>query len=281
MSFAHGGFLFGILRRSMEKIHKIGLFDSGLGGLTVLKALEDVLPQVPKIYYGDTLHLPYGDKSDEAIIGYSLRIVEFLRQQGCDVIVIACNSASAAAGAVLEQTFPSLIFVNVIDPVVEALANSNEKKVGLLGTRATVRSEEYPRRLSVLSNTVELVSLPTPLLVPLIEDGFLGSDIAEQVLRHYLNSPSFHGISSIVPGCTHYPLLKELAQKVLKDVRWIDAPEIVAAQVMQWWNSQSRLNQPTEHAGTQFFVSDKTESFMNLAQVTFGISATWETAVLS
>ncbi|HAK71025.1 MAG TPA: glutamate racemase, partial [Cryomorphaceae bacterium] len=115
----------------MKKVHKIGLFDSGLGGLTVLKALEEVLPQVPKIYYGDTLHLPYGDKSDEAIIGYSLRIVEFLRQKGCDMIIIACNSASAAAGAVLEQSFPSLIFVNVIDPVVASLADGNEKKVGL------------------------------------------------------------------------------------------------------------------------------------------------------
>lgn len=264
----------------MEKVHKIGLFDSGLGGLTVLKALEEVLPQVPKVYYGDTLHLPYGDKSDEAIIGYSLRIVEFLRQKGCDVIVIACNSASAAAGAALEQSFPSLIFVNVIDPVVASLANGNEKKLGLLGTRATVRSEEYPRRLSVLNNNVELVSLPTPLLVPLIEDGFLRSDIAEQVLRHYLNSASLSGITSIVPGCTHYPLLKELAQKVLKDVRWIDAPEIVAAQVKQWWDAESRSNQPNKHGGTEFFVSDKTESFMELAQATFGISASWETAVL-
>jgi len=265
----------------MEKVHKIGLFDSGLGGLTVLKALEEVLPQVPKIYYGDTLHLPYGDKSNEAIIGYSLRIVEFLKQKGCDVIVIACNSASAAAGAVLEEAFPSLTFVNVIDPVVAALATGKEKKVGLLGTRATVRSEEYPRRLSALNNTIELVSLSTPLLVPIIEDGFLGSGIDEQVLRHYLNSPSFTGISAIVPGCTHYPLLKELAQKVLKEVRWIDAPEIVAAQVKQWWDSQSRMDQPSEHAGTQFYVSDKTESFMELAQTTFGITTSWETAVLS
>src|SRR6056300_1586131 len=106
----------------MRSIGKIGLFDSGLGGLTVLRALNKMLPDAAKVYYGDTLHLPYGDKSDEAIVGYSMEIVQFLKDQGCGLIVIACNSASAAAGNALEERFPELTFVNVIEPVVDYLA---------------------------------------------------------------------------------------------------------------------------------------------------------------
>ena len=132
----------------MKAVQKIGLFDSGLGGLTVLSALNKALPGVPKVYYGDTLHLPYGDKSDAAIQGYSIRIVQFLKDQGCDLIVIACNSASASAGKVLEGRFPELTFVNVIDPVVDYLAQLGKDKVGLLGTRATVRSEAYSLKLA-------------------------------------------------------------------------------------------------------------------------------------
>jgi glutamate racemase len=124
----------------MKGVQKIGLFDSGLGGLTVLSALNKVLPGVPKVYYGDTLHLPYGDKSDTAIQGYSIKIVQFLKDQGCDLIVIACNSASASAGKVLEGRFPELTFINVIDPVVDYLAQLGKDKVGLL--RNARHSEE-------------------------------------------------------------------------------------------------------------------------------------------
>jgi glutamate racemase len=256
----------------MEDVRKIGLFDSGLGGLTVLRALDAVLPEVPKIYFGDTLHLPYGDKSDDAIINYSTQIVEFLWNQGCDLIVIACNSASAAAGAVLEERFPELRFVNVIDPVVEALASGSSSKVGLLGTRATIRSAAYPKRLEAINPQIELKSLTTPLLVPLIEDGFLGTGIEEQVLGHYLGDPSLKGIEALVPGCTHYPLLQEVAMKLLKNVQWIDAPAIVAQTVVSHWDG------PTEGSGgTSFFLSDRTESFLELASKTFGIQADWQT----
>jgi glutamate racemase len=151
----------------VKRQRKIGLFDSGLGGLTVLHALEEKLPGVDKVYYGDTLHLPYGDKSDEAIRSFSREIVWILRQaQGCDVIVIACNSASAAAGSMLEESFPDLTFINVIDPVVAALAVSAPRKTALLGTRATVRSGAYAKRLAAFKVPHELVALPTPLLVP-------------------------------------------------------------------------------------------------------------------
>ena len=264
----------------MEKAGKIGLFDSGLGGLTVLDALGKVLPNVSKIYYGDTLHLPYGDKSADAIIGYSMRIVTFLKEQGCELIVIACNSASAAAGTALEEAFPELRFVNVIDPVVESLAKGTHQHIGLLGTRATVRSGAYPERLHTLNPELRLESLSTPLLVPLIEDGFLGTGIDRSVLSHYLSHERLHGVQALVPGCTHYPLLKSLVRELKEEVQWVDAPAIVAEKVAALWANDRSLGTEETHGEVAYFLSDKTESFLELAQSTFGIHAAWETKVL-
>ncbi|MAZ97052.1 MAG: glutamate racemase [Flavobacteriales bacterium] len=253
----------------MKGVQKIGLFDSGLGGLTVLSALNKVLPGVPKVYYGDTLHLPYGDKSDRAIQGYSIKIVQFLKDQGCDLIVIACNSASASAGKELESRFPELTFINVIDPVVDYLAQLGINRVGLLGTRATVRSEAYSLKLAQKNSEVALYALATPLLVPLIEDGFLGTGIDSDVLAHYLNDSTLDGIQALVPGCTHYPLLKKTATAILKEVLWIDAPNIVAEEVAKHWNSN-------EIAEDTFYLSDRTDNFLTMAKKTFQIDAYWE-----
>lgn len=253
----------------MSSIKKIGLFDSGLGGLTVLRALNKMLPNAATVYFGDTLHLPYGDKSDEAIIGYSTAIVQFLKDQGCGLIVIACNSASAAAGKALEEKFPELTFVNVIDPVVNYLAALPAQKVGLFGTRATVRSGAYSKKLAAITRDVQLEALATPLLVPLIEDGFLGTGIETSVLEHYLNDASMAGITALVPGCTHYPLLEYAATSILSDVHWVDAPSVVAEAV---------ANQGSFETGpsNSFYLSDRTDNFLRLAKSTFGIDAQWE-----
>ena len=253
----------------MSGIQKIGLFDSGLGGLTVLRALNKILPGVAKVYYGDTLHLPYGDKSAAAIIGYSTSIVQFLKEEGCGLIVIACNSASAAAGKALEERFPELTFINVIDPVVDYLAGLPPQKVGLLGTRATVRSGAYSSKLAAKTSDVNLQALATPLLVPLIEDGFLGTGIETSVLKHYLKDPAISGIKALVPGCTHYPLLEEAATSLLAGVQWVDAPVIVAKAVAEHWSGEGT-------AEDEFYLSDRTENFLRLAKSTFGIDADWE-----
>jgi glutamate racemase len=253
----------------MSGIQKIGLFDSGLGGLTVLRALNKILPGVPKVYYGDTLHLPYGDKSDSAIIGYSTAIVQFLKDKGCQLIVIACNSASAAAGKALVEQFPELTFINVIDPVVDYLAGLPPQKVGLLGTRATVRSGAYSSKLAAKTSEVNLQALATPLLVPLIEDGFLGTGIETSVLEHYLKDPAMSGIKALVPGCTHYPLLEEAATSLLAGVQWVDAPAIVAKAVAEHWSGEGS-------AEDVFYLSDRTDNFLRLAKSTFGIDADWE-----
>ncbi len=253
----------------MASIEKIGLFDSGLGGLTVLSALNRMLPDAAKVYYGDTLHLPYGDKSDDAIIGYSTEIVQFLKDQGCGLIVIACNSASAAAGKALEELFPELIFINVIDPVVDYLASLPAQTVGLLGTRATVRSGAYSQKLAAKNTDVQLQALATPLLVPLIEDGFLGTGIDASVLEHYLKDSTMKGITALVPGCTHYPLLEKAATSILSGVDWVDAPSIVAETVSKHWSGQ-------RSESDAFYLSDRTDNFLRLAEKTFGMDACWE-----
>lgn len=243
----------------------------------MLAALEKIMPEVPKVYFGDTLHLPYGDKSDQAIVGYSKEIVSFLKDQGCELIVIACNSASAAAGAALEAAFPELAFVNVIDPVVAHLATLPEGHVGLLGTRATVRSGAYTRRLAGTGAKVRLTAMATPLLVPLIEDGFLGTGIDEQVLAHYLADSTLSEVTALVPGCTHYPLLEGVAARLRPDLMWVDAPRIVAQAVQHAW--KERLGNDSAQGNGQakvvHYLSDKTESFLEMARTVFGIQAHW------
>ena len=190
----------------MSSIGKIGLFDSGLGGLTVLRALNKMLPDAAKVYYGDTLHLPYGDKSDEAIVGYSMEVVQFLKDQGCGLIVIACNSASAAAGEILEERFPELTFVNVIDPVVDYPRPFLHKRWACLVPAPRFAAVPTLRNLQPKTVKLELHALATPLLVPLIEDGFLGTGIDASVLAHYLKDPAMNGITSLCSWLyiTHY-----------------------------------------------------------------------------
>ena len=197
----------------MSSIGKIGLFDSGLGGLTVLRALNKMLPDAAKVYYGDTLHLPYGDKSDEAIVGYSMEIVQFLKDQGCGLIVIACNSASAAAGKALEERFPELTFVNVIDPVVDQLASLSPQKVGLLGTRATVRH----KLLDVIGDLSLVGTKIKGKLIAIKPGHHVNTEFAKKISKHIKdskrnkapqidwNSPPLMDVTQIMNMLPHRP----------------------------------------------------------------------------
>lgn len=227
------------------------------------------------------MHLPYGDKSDAAIQQYSRSIVEFLQSKECSIVVIACNSASAVAGAYLAEVFPDVRFINVIDPVVAHLAEGPWSRIGLLGTRATVRSNAYGSRLAASNPTIGLQSLATPLLVPLIEDGFLGTSIARDVLKHYLTDPELTGVEALVPGCTHYPLLQESAEGVLGDVHWVDAPNIVAKQVALAYeeaggSAGNKTEKGAEAADQLWYLSDKTPSFERLSNEVFELWVQWE-----
>ena len=259
----------------------IGIFDSGVGGLTVARAIADVLPHESFIYFGDTAHLPYGEKSDEAIRQYSLAIAHFLIGQGAKAIVIACNTATAVAYQSLVEEFGAqLPIINVLDPVAEAVALRKHPHVGVIGTRATIRSGAYENRLKQYFPEVEVSSLATPLLVPVIEEGLAKSVITTEVLQHYLSQPQLQNIDALILGCTHYPILhKEIEAYLHHKVHVVDSPQIVAETVSQILAANNLLSGKRRSTKT-FYLSDYTDTFARIAREFFGDDLTLEERVL-
>jgi glutamate racemase len=250
----------------------IGLFDSGVGGLTVASAIRLALPAEQLIYFGDTAHLPYGDKSKETIINYSTGIAKFLLSKGCKVILIACNSASANAFTeVKEFVGDKALVMNVIDPVIHHVTRDEEiKNIGVIGTKATVNSGTYPIGIHKIKPGIEVSSLATPLLVPMIEEGFIFDDISNAIVRSYLSRKELQGIDSLILGCTHYPIIKNQISKFFNfEVDVIDSAKIVADALREELQSRNLLR--TEKAPNhEFFVSDHTDYFEIIARMFFG-----------
>lgn len=251
----------------------IGLFDSGVGGLTVASAIRLNLPAEQMIYFGDTAHLPYGDKSKDTIIGYSISITKFLLEKGCKVILIACNSASANAfSEVQEFVGDKALVMNVIDPVIDSVTKGYEvyKNIGVIGTKATINSGTYTRGIQEKGPGIEVSSLATPLLVPMIEEGFIFDDISNAIIRSYLSRKELQGIDSLILGCTHYPIIKNQISRYFNfEVDIIDSAKIVAEKLREELISNQILR--TDKApGHQFFVSDHTAYFEIIARMFFG-----------
>jgi glutamate racemase len=240
----------------------IGIFDSGIGGLTVANAIVQALPREEIIYFGDTAHLPYGDKSADAIRYYSLRISKFLLEQDCKMIVVACNSASSAAYHVLVDFFRGqALFVNVVDPLAEAVARKGFHKVGIIATKATVQSGMYERQLRALQPDLEIASLATPLLAPMIEEGYVHNEISQAVLRSYLGHASLQGIDALLLACTHYPLIRPEIETFFEGkVEIFDSTDVVAMAVQQRLGAKNLLSEEKRRPH-RFFVSDYTPSF--------------------
>jgi glutamate racemase len=260
----------------------IGIFDSGIGGLTVAHAIKNVLPQENMIYFGDTAHLPYGDKSEAAIQAYSIKIADILLKKGCKVIVIACNSASSASYELLnEYVRRDTHIINVIDPMVEyVVANYPSKNIGLIGTKRTVQSGIYHRKISSSGRNITLQSLATPLLAPMIEEGFFNNQISHEIIAQYLADPSLQNIEALILACTHYPLIKkEIGDYYHGKMDILDSSEIVAQALKQYLTQNNLLNQtatPQHH----FLVSDYTESFESSARMFFHESVQLEKHML-
>ena len=193
----------------MPNAAPIGIFDSGIGGLTLAHAITELMPHENIVYFGDTAHLPYGDKSATAIQAYSVKICNFLMEKQCKLILIACNSASAAAyDLVKTYVGTKAIVVNVIDPVIDYLDQNWEgKTIGLIGTKQTVNSGIYATKAEALGKNIHIKSLATPLLAPMIEEGFFNNKISRTVVHSYLSNPHLSNIESIILACTHYPLI--------------------------------------------------------------------------
>ena len=255
-----------------EKRHlPIGIFDSGIGGLTVAQAITNVLPHEKLIYFGDTAHLPYGDKSTAAIQAYAVKICDLLLKQQCKVILIACNSASAAAYELVKEYVGSKAKVlNVIDPIVAYIGKTYpQQTIGLIGTKQTVNSNVYRKKVDELGLGIELKSHATPLLAAMIEEGFFNDNISENVIHTYLSDPDLLGIEALILGCTHYPLIKKQIENYYKGaVDVLDASQIVAEHVKHYLQVNN-LASDVLTGDHHFYVSDFTRSFEESTRIFF------------
>jgi glutamate racemase len=249
-----------------NRARAIGVFDSGIGGLTVLKELVEALPAEDFIYLGDTARLPYGTKSAEVILRYSRENTEFLLAKGIKLLVIACNTASAVA--LHEIARDTIVPVTgVIEPGARAAAAASRSgKIGVIGTEATIASGAYTRALQQLRPGVEIYTRACPLLVPLVEEGWTDNTIAEQTVAYYLESLKTSGIDTLLLGCTHYPLLRDLFRRVLgPGVRIVDSASATASVVGERL-AELRLARPRGMGSQSFFVTETPERFVRVGR---------------
>ena len=246
-----------------NSIKPIGIFDSGIGGLTVANAIHRNMPGEQLIYFGDTAHLPYGDKSSDSIKYYSIRIAKFLLDNHCKAIVIACNTASSQAFETVKDFVgdKALVF-SVIEPVVEKVAGSGAQKVGVIGTKGTIKSNVYAEKIKQQNKNIEVASLATPLLVPMIEEGFFNNKISRTILNSYLSKPKLSKIDALILACTHFPLIKDEVEEFYSGkIDIFDSAEIVAAYIQQVLADHKLLRKDKGPLNHHFYVSDYTESF--------------------
>lgn len=258
----------------------IGVFDSGFGGLTVLKALLEVIPDADYLYFGDTARLPYGSKSVETVARYACEAAKFLEQQGAELLVVACNTATALALPRIRAA-ASVHVVGVVEPGSQATATvSQNKKAVVIGTDATVSSHAYQKALAAVG--IETYEKACPLLVPLVEEGWVEHPVTEQVAKIYLSeafSGDFTSADVLLLGCTHYPLLKPLLRRIVpKNVELVDSAESTALAVRQVLaetkdrhhpDKPDRRTSPTSHQ-LSFFVTDSVEKFRRLGALFLG-----------
>jgi glutamate racemase len=262
------GHFFNIIPKLKEQ--PIGIFDSGVGGLTVAHAIKQILPGESLIYFGDTAHLPYGDKSEESIKYYSRKITEFLLNHNSKIVLVACNSASASAFDTLKQEFSGkTIMLDVINPVVDYLATRNFSKIGVIGTKRTIMSGTYDDKLRKNSPRTKVISMATPLLVPMIEEGFIFDDISNAIIRTYLSNEVLSGIEALILGCTHYPIIKNQISKFFNfNVEVIDSARTVSLILRETLDKNNLVNDSGK-VRDQFFVSDYTSFFEKIARMFF------------
>lgn len=244
----------------------IAVFDSGLGGLTVLKELRKFFPDEQFIYFGDTARVPYGGKSRETVIRYSHEIGRFLLSQNIKMLVVGCNTASAYAADSLAKEFQIPVF-NVIDPMVEELAQCSSKHIAVLGTKATIRSEVYQNRLSAALPEVKVTAIPCPLFVPIVEEHFQDHPATRLVIEEYLSPLKKEGVDTVLLGCTHYPLLLKQIQEFLGDeVRIVDSATACAKQIKSRSNPCLFNKSISFNDKLKYFVSDDPEKFTRLGE---------------
>ena len=243
----------------------IGIFDSGLGGLTVFKEVKKLLPGEDIVYFGDTARVPYGAKSKNTVIKFSIQNADFLIGLDVKMIVVACNTSSSFSLPALKRRY-DIPVIGVIEPGArEAASVTRKMKVGVIGTKATISSGVYERQIKKINPKIDVTSKDCPLFVPLVEEGWLKEDVTEKIARRYLEPLKKKKIDAIVLGCTHYPLLKSTVRSVLgKNVKLIDSATQTAKVVKKIIYNKDIHNRRGEGGKYRFYVSDEPQLFKKI-----------------
>ncbi len=256
------------------KKQSIGVFDSGIGGLTILRALRKTLPHENLIYFGDTANVPYGGKSKTAVTRLALAVAQFLETQEVKLIVVACNTATAQALPTLRKQLQVPV-VGVIEPGANcAVATTRNHKIAVLGTQGTVESKAYVKAIAKHSPHIQVLQQACPLFVPLAEEGFADSPAAELIARAYLANIQKSKADTVILGCTHYPILKPMLSRVLgPHVKLVDSAQTLATAVKQFLNAQ-QIAATTGKGRVKLYASDAPEKFTRAAEKLLGEKVT-------
>jgi len=250
----------------------IGVFDSGLGGLTVVKALKKLLPNESILYFGDTARLPYGVKSKELVIQYSNQITKFLIKKNAKMIIVACNTATAMALEKLKYDFKGTPIIGVIEPgSIQASLDSLNKKIGVIGTVATIKSGAYEHALKSIDKNIDVFSKDCPLFVPFVEEGMVEGDAVNLIVEHYLFSYR-NNIDTMILGCTHYPLLEPVIKKYLKGIKLVDSASAVVKHANMILDECKIKNGYKKRGSLDCFVTDLPRQFEKLGRIFLGES---------
>ncbi|UCC94897.1 MAG: glutamate racemase [Candidatus Omnitrophota bacterium] len=251
----------------MKANRPIGIFDSGVGGLTVLREIEKILPHEDIIYFGDTARVPYGNKSKATVIKFSAESIHFLLGKRAKMVIVACNTSSSLALDYLTNNF-SVPVIGVIEAGVKrALKATKGKKIGVIGTRSTIQSKSYEKAIHRKDRTVKVLSRACPLFVPLAEEGILSGEIVEEVIKMYLSTMKAKGIDAIILGCTHYPLLKRTIALYLKNTHIVDSAKEVALHAKEILRRYYLFNRNKKKGKVEFYVTDEPQGFLKLAKL--------------
>ena len=249
----------------------IGVFDSGLGGLSVVKELRKQMPSEDIIYFGDTARVPYGTKSKESIIRFSCENAEMLLSKNVKMIVVACNSSTSYALGVLRKKY-DIPIMGVIEPgAKKAVAETNKKRVGIIATSATINSSRYQDIIKRLNSSIKVFAQSCPLFVPIVEEGWLKGEVTISVVNEYLSGLKNKKIDTLVLGCTHYPLLKPAIKKVMgKEVYLVDSAKETASEVKRFLGSRGMSKISAIKGKSKYFISDRPQEFERIAKKFLG-----------
>ena len=249
----------------------IGVFDSGLGGLTAVRELNKVMPGENIIYFGDTGRVPYGNRSRETIIRYTKEDIEFLVKQDIKLIIAACGTASSVALPYLKDEFNVKIMGVLESACVTAVKTTKNGKIGVIGTAGTIKSGKYEEIIKAISPELEVFSTPCPMFVPLVENGYADSQAARLIAKDYLAALKKENVDTLILGCTHYPLLKGVISDIMGEgVKLLSPGELTALSAKEYLFKNNLLSDRTEGGKNEFYVSDSVENFAQLGSTFLG-----------